>query len=166
MTMSVDIGVMMHGLWLFVMLCCTAVIVYTDISWYWIPDTIVCVVAVCNGVMGLWDNGAATLIGSMAHTGAAWNMCLNIGIAVFFLLLYCINPHGIGIGDVKLVGALCLGCVEFMAYWMVLVAFLTALLGAACMRLWRGHHMIPFGPFLWLGWWCSLLFCGEWMLWL
>lgn len=39
-----------YSIWLAVMTLCTIVVIYTDISRYWIPDEIVYVAALANGI--------------------------------------------------------------------------------------------------------------------
>ena len=131
-----------HGIWLVVMALCTVVVIYTDISWYWIPDGIVCVTAL--------GNGAAVAGGLIAPPGA-----VSIGFALCFVLLYFLYPQGIGSGDIKLSAALYLGCSGAMAYIMTMAAFLLALAVAIAWRLFSQKRCIPFGPFLWIGWWIA-----------
>lgn len=144
----------LYYIWLGSLMLCTVLIVYTDISWYWIPDTAVGMVAVSNGIgwlAGLFQP----------------NYWLGIIIAAFLGIAYRYYPDGMGSGDVKLTAALCLGCTGYMAYGMIVIAFLTALLVAGCIRLHSRKSVIPFGPFLWIGWWIMLGIreeCGAWFL--
>lgn len=137
-----DMGCLYYS-WLGSLMLCTLLIVYTDISWYWIPDAAVCIVAVSNGIgwlAGLFQP----------------NCWLGLVIAVFLGVAYMCYPAGMGSGDVKLTAALCLGCTEYMAYGMIVIAFLTACITAGCLRLYSCKSVIPFGPFLWIGWWSML----------
>ncbi|WP_288945705.1 prepilin peptidase [uncultured Megasphaera sp.] len=142
-----------YGIWLAVMALCTIVVIYTDISWYWIPDGIVCVAALANG--------AAVAGGLVAPCSA-----VSIGFALSFALLYFLYPQGIGSGDVKLAAALCLGCSGSTAYIMTTAAFLSALIGAAAWRLYARKNCIPFGLFLWIGWWIAFAAGEELMAWM
>lgn len=143
----------LYGIWLASLVGCTCIIVYTDIAWYWIPDAVVCVVAISNGIgwlAGLFQP----------------NLWLGMLIAAFFFLAYVWNPNGIGSGDIKLTAALCLGCTGYMAYGMTAAACVTALGTACCLRLRAKPAVIPFGPFLWLGWWSAFFMKEEWQAWL
>lgn len=143
----------LYGIWLGSMVMGTLIIVYTDIAWYWIPDAAVSVIAISNGIgwlAGLFQP----------------NLWLGAIVAGFFFLAYACRPDSMGSGDVKLTEALCLGCTGYMAYSMTVAACLTALGAACCLRLRAGPSMIPFGPFLWLGWWSAFLVKEEWWTWL
>lgn len=97
--------------------------------------------------------GAAALLPE--HVGS-WTGALLGGavLGCFYLVLYLINPNGMGFGDVKL--ALSLGVVLGWYGWPVLVAggFAGFLFGAAyglgLLVLRRAHRRtgIPFGPFM------------------
>lgn len=142
-----------YGIWLAVMALCTAFIVYTDLSWYWIPDGIVGVVALGNG---------AAWLGGLVRP----DMAVSAGIALLFVLLYIVYPRGIGSGDIKLAAALCLGCSGSAAYIMMTAAFLSAAAGAAVWQMHAGKGCIPFGPYLWIGWWIALAAGERLMAWL
>ena len=138
----------MHELrwcWLAFMVICTARIIYTDCRWYWIPDGAV--------VMTAFGNAAACLWGFVAVQWEVW-----AGIVAFFFCIYGLSRGGMGSGDVKLSAALALGCSGYTACVMVVASFLSALAGAACLSVWTRKKMVPFAPFLWLGWWCAQLF--------
>ncbi|WEH39928.1 A24 family peptidase [Streptomyces sp. AM 2-1-1] len=97
--------------------------------------------------------GAASLL---PGPGGSWTGALLGGAALgcFYLVLYLINPNGMGRGDVKL--ALSLGVVLGWYGWPVLVAggfagFLYgAVYGFGLLVLRRAHRRtgIPFGPFM------------------
>ncbi|MGW1462826.1 prepilin peptidase [Streptomyces sp. NPDC002308] len=97
--------------------------------------------------------GAAALLPE--HVGS-WTGALLGGAALgcFYLVLYLINPNGMGFGDVKL--ALSLGVVLGWYGWPVLVAggFAGFLFGAAyglgllVLRRANRRTGIPFGPFM------------------
>lgn len=142
-----------YSLWIGSLAVCTLVIVYTDIAWYWIPDAAVGAVALSNGL--------GWMLGLFAP-----NLWLGTLLALGFCAAYACYPSGMGSGDVKLTAALCLGCTGSMAYGMLVVAFVTAL-GAACfLRLRSARPVIPFGPFLWIGWWSAFAVQEEWWIWL
>lgn len=97
--------------------------------------------------------GAAALL--PRHAGS-WRLSVLGGLALGggYLLLFLINPNGMGFGDVKL--ALSLGAVLGWYGWQVLLlgAFAGFLLGAAyglgllALRRATRKSPIPFGPFM------------------
>ncbi|MEU1087900.1 prepilin peptidase [Streptomyces sp. NPDC005576] len=97
--------------------------------------------------------GVASLLPE--HEGS-WTGALLGGAALgcFYLVLYLINPNGMGFGDVKL--ALSLGVVLGWYGWPVLVAggfagfFFGAVYGLGLLVLRRANRRtgIPFGPFM------------------
>ncbi|MFJ8862730.1 prepilin peptidase [Streptomyces sp. NPDC102451] len=114
---------------------------------------------------------AAVLLGGAAllpEHGGSWTSALLGGAALggFYLLLYRINPNGMGYGDVKL--ALGLGVALGWYGWGVLCAggfagfLFGALYGAGLMLLRRAGRKtgIPFGPFMIAGALTGLLFGG------
>ncbi|NEC67629.1 A24 family peptidase [Streptomyces sp. SID9727] len=114
---------------------------------------------------------AAVLLGLAAllpeHAGS-WLSALLGGLALgaFYLLLFLINPVGMGFGDVKL--ALSVGTVLGWYGWTVVFAggfagfLLGAVYGAALVALRRAGRKtgIPFGPFMIAGAFLGLLFGG------
>ncbi|MDQ0794284.1 A24 family peptidase [Streptomyces sp. B1I3] len=116
------------------------------------------------GAAALLLGGAALLPG---HAGS-WTSALSGGAALggFYLLLFLINPNGMGFGDVKL--ALGLGVALGWYGWTVLCAggfagfLLGALYGVGLMVLRRAGRRtgIPFGPFMIAGALLGLLFGG------
>lgn len=78
-----------------------------------------------------------------------------MSVAGLFCLLYAIKSDSMGSGDVKLVLALCLGCNGGGAYFMIVIAFFTALVSSIILRVVKGTVMIPFGPYLLAGWWLA-----------
>ncbi|MGC5346286.1 prepilin peptidase [Streptomyces sp. DT171] len=102
---------------------------------------------------------AAVLLGGAALLpghGGSWTSALLGGAALgaFYLLLFLINPNGMGFGDVKLAPAL--GAALGWYGWAVLFAggfagfLLGALYGCGLMALRRAGRGtgIPFGPFM------------------
>ncbi|WP_371633486.1 A24 family peptidase [Streptomyces sp. NBC_01259] len=102
---------------------------------------------------------AAALLGVAAllpEHGGSWLSALLGGAAlgVFYLLLFLVNPNGMGFGDVKL--ALSLGVVLGWYGWAVVFAggfagfLFGAVYGLALMILRRAGRRtgIPFGPFM------------------
>ena len=116
-------------------------------------------------------SSAALLLGVIAlvpeHAGS-WTSALLGGLALggFYLLLFLINPNGMGFGDVKL--ALALGVPLGWYGWAVLCAggfagfLLGALYGLGLMLLRRAGRRtgIPFGPFMIAGALIGVLFGG------
>lgn len=116
--------------------------------------------------------GAATvLLGCAAllpEHGGSWISAVLGGAALggFYLLLFLINPTGMGFGDVKL--ALALGVALGWYGWAVLCAggfagfLFGALYGAGLVLLRRAGRKtgIPFGPFMIAGALVGLLFGG------
>lgn len=135
------------------MIICTAVIVFTDCAWFWIPDWAVIFTAA--------GNGAAWHFGLAAPEAA----CFFV-ISIFFIVLYTAIPHGIGSGDVKLAIALAAGCTGYTACIMVIAAFLSASVAAVAVWYLTGGREIPFGPFLWTGWWTAIFFGNELIVWM
>ncbi|MBM7437349.1 A24 family peptidase [Streptomyces sp. HB132] len=114
---------------------------------------------------------AAALLGAAAllpEHGGSWTSALLGGVALggFYLLLFRINPDGMGFGDVKL--ALALGVALGWYGWAVLFAggfagfLFGALYGAGLMLMRRAGRRtgIPFGPFMIAGALVGLLFGG------
>lgn len=132
---------------------CSMLIVYTDIAFYWIPDKAVAFLAVCNGM---------ALFCGWIHP----HEIVTIVVATFFCLLYAAKSDSMGSGDVKLVLALCLGCTGWGAYFMILIAFFTALISSLILRVVKGTVMIPFGPYLLAGWWLAWGYGKEMEQWL
>ena len=128
--------------WLLGLTISTGLIVYTDCRWYWIPDSLVVVTAVING-LALWGGLVAP----------DWSM--SLGVAFAMALLYMVYPRGMGSGDVKLTAALVTACSGQTAYAFIVLAFSSAAVIGALVFLIRRQGMLPFGPFLWLGWWLS-----------
>lgn len=127
-------------LWYGLAAVCTLIIFYTDITEFWIPDLPVLALALGNGAA--WYGGLVS---------PALPAILLVG--GLFLVLYAGWPGSMGSGDVKLALALCLGCTGYGAYGMAVTAFVLASMAAVGCWLWRRQQMIPFGPFLLLGWW-------------
>lgn len=141
------------GSWVIFLAGCTAVTVYTDCRWYWIPDALVVIVSAANGlavwagwVQPTWSLTAA-VIGAMA-------------------LLYWLYPRGLGTGDVKLMAALAIACPGLTVYVMVLCAFVSAAIVALLRWPWRRQALLPFGPFIWWGWWLAWGLGHEVLTWL
>ncbi|MFE4215425.1 prepilin peptidase [Streptomyces sp. NPDC056844] len=114
---------------------------------------------------------AAVLLGGAAllpEHGGSWTSALLGGAALggFYLLLFLINPNGMGFGDVKL--ALALGIALGWYGWGVLCAggfagfLFGALYGTGLMLVRRAGRKtgIPFGPFMIAGALTGLLFGG------
>uniref|UniRef100_A0AAU3GT28 A24 family peptidase n=1 Tax=Streptomyces sp. NBC_01401 TaxID=2903854 RepID=A0AAU3GT28_9ACTN len=126
-----------------------------------LPDTLTLPLA---GAVAVLLGGAALL----PEPGGSWISALlgGAGLGVFYLVLFLINPNGMGFGDVKL--ALALGVALGWYGWAVLcvgcfVGFLLgALYGAGLMLMRRAGRKtgIPFGPFMIAGALGGLLFGG------
>ncbi|MFE9821258.1 prepilin peptidase [Streptomyces sp. NPDC005791] len=126
-----------------------------------LPDTLTLPLA---GAAAVLLGGAALLPG----TGGSWTSALLGGVALggFYVLLFLINPNGMGFGDVKL--ALGLGVALGWYGWAVLFAggfagfLLGALYGTGLVLLRRAGRRtgIPFGPFMIAGALVGLLFGG------
>ncbi|MFJ9849556.1 prepilin peptidase [Streptomyces sp. NPDC101150] len=102
--------------------------------------------------------GALGLVGAMTGETGAWRRALLGGLAlgVFYLLLFAVNPGGIGLGDVKL--AFALGIALGWYGWRTVVTggaagvLIGAAYGAALMLVRRGGpKVMPFGPFMIIG---------------
>ncbi|WNI29547.1 A24 family peptidase [Streptomyces sp. ITFR-6] len=102
---------------------------------------------------------AAALLGVAAllpEHGGSWLSALlgGVGLGAFYLLLFLVNPNGMGFGDVKL--ALSLGVVLGWYGWAVVFAggfagfLFGAVYGLALMIMRRAGRRtgIPFGPFM------------------
>lgn len=139
--------------WFVVTAGCSVFIIYTDIAFYWIPDHAVVILALCNG---------AALAAGQVHP----DIVITLLVSGFFCILWLIRPDGIGTGDIKLILALCLGCNGWNAYFMMVIAFMTALASGVVLRLVKGQTMLPFGPCLLAGWWTALCLGKELATWL
>ncbi len=142
----------MAYMWIAGMAVCTVIIIYTDCSWFWIPDWCVAAAALGNGTA--WHNGWARP-----------DTACSLSVIILFLVLYLIFPEGLGSGDVKLALALTFGCSGYTAYVMVGAAFLSAAAVGIWVWILMGKKEIPFGPFLLAGWWISLFFGEEIITW-
>lgn len=130
------------GCWLGTLVISTAITVYTDCRWYWIPDCLVGCTALANG-LALWSG----LI------GPDWFMAL--GVTIGMGLIHLLYPQGLGSGDVKLTAVLAMACSGQTAYIFMVTAFVSAACVGSLLWVMRRQAMIPFGPFLWLGWWLA-----------
>ncbi|NED84624.1 prepilin peptidase, partial [Streptomyces sp. SID11233] len=114
---------------------------------------------------------AAALLGVAAllpEHGGSWLSALlgGLGLGAFYLLLFLVNPNGMGFGDVKL--ALSLGVVLGWYGWAVVFAggfagfLFGAVYGLALMITRRAGRRtgIPFGPFMIAGALLGILFGG------
>ncbi|GFE14650.1 prepilin peptidase [Streptomyces glebosus] len=111
--------------------------------------------------------GAALLgpVGWLTGETAAWRRALLGGLLLgaWYLVLYLVNPRGIGLGDVKL--AVGLGIALGWYGWRTLVTggaagvLLGALYAAALLLVRREARkaVIPLGPFMIIGAFCGLL---------
>lgn len=131
----------------------TGIIVYTDCRWYWIPDIVVGFVGICNLV---------ALGSGIQET----NWLLAGGVTGAMALLYWLYPCGMGSGDVKLMAVLALACPGGTAYAMAVLAFGSAAAVGAVLYATRRQMMLPFGPFLWGGWWLAQWQGEEMLRWL
>ncbi|MFE0193843.1 prepilin peptidase [Streptomyces sp. NPDC058989] len=103
--------------------------------------------------------GALGLVGRLTGETGAWRRALLGGLllAACYLLLYVVNPSGIGLGDVKLAAGL--GVALGWYGWRTLVTggaagvLLGALYGAALLLVRPGARKtaMPLGPFMILG---------------
>lgn len=142
----------LSGFWLWYVFAfgATAVITYTDIKAYWIPDMPVIVLAAINLL--------ALCLGLVRPSILAVSATI-----FFFLLLYGLWPDSIGSGDIKLAAALAVGCPAGGAWLMTVSAFLSAtVISLICWGV-KGKTMLPFGPFLLLGWWLSQELHFQWL---
>lgn len=140
----------LFGLWYAFAFGATAVITYTDVKAYWIPNAPVVVLAVGN-ILAL---GLGLVRPSILAVSAT---------VFFFLLLYGLWPDSIGSGDIKLALALSIGCPASGAWIMTVVSFLLAtVIVLICWGV-KGKTILPFGPFLLLGWWLSQEFHFNWL---
>ncbi|GGS85460.1 prepilin peptidase [Planobispora rosea] len=135
-----------------------AVLAFVDLAVRRLPDRFT--IAACLGTGGLLAVAAAS--------GGRWGDLLGAGLgglalAAFYLLLFLVNPAGMGLGDVKLAAALGVGLGWFG--WDILVAgaffgFLAgALYGVALIAVRRGNRKseFPFGPFMIIGAFAAIL---------
>ncbi|GGL11999.1 hypothetical protein GCM10014719_12450 [Planomonospora parontospora subsp. antibiotica] len=112
--------------------------------------------------------GTAAPLAVAAAAGGRWDDLLGAGLgglalAVFYLVLFLVNPAGMGLGDVKLAASL--GTALGWFGWDVLVAgaflgFLAGgLYGGALLLARRANRKseIPFGPFMIIGAFAVLL---------
>lgn len=134
--------------WLFILCITSAVIVYTDVRWFWIPNEVVAAIAIANGIAFLCQLVRPDGIVSLVAIG-------------LILLVWHLFPHGMGSGDVKLMAALIPGCSGCMFYDTIVVAFVTGTIIALGYWMLFRKRVIPFGPFIILGWWTSFFLGGA-----
>lgn len=140
----------LFGLWYGLAFGAAAVITYTDIKAYWIPDTPVLVLALVNLLALCLDLVRPSILAVSATI-------------FFFLLLYALWPNSIGSGDIKLALVLSIGCPAGGAWLMTVTAFLSATaISLLCWSL-KGKTILPFGPFLLFGWWLSQELHFQWL---
>lgn len=132
---------------------CSLIIITTDGTCYWIPDSVIMALFVINGLL-------------LAGQFITVNILVVILVMAFFAGLYLVFPRGIGSGDVKLVFALALGCPGNTAYIMVLTAFVLAMCGGITLWGLKRQTVLPFGPYLLAGWWCAAAIGEEWLQWI
>ncbi|MEV0370443.1 A24 family peptidase [Streptomyces sp. NPDC050636] len=112
--------------------------------------------------------GALGLVGWLTGESGAWRRALLGGLVLgaFYLLLFVVNPAGIGLGDVKL--AVGLGVALGWYGWRTVVAggaagvLIGALYGAGLLLVRRVRRedrntAMPLGPFMIIGAFCGLL---------
>ena len=142
-----------------------------DLQSYLLPDKMTlpgAILAVPAGIWGLGHDPLETLLGGLIGVALFW------GLALYYR--WRTGHDGLGFGDVKLMAVLgCLCGVLFLPL-ILLVSGISALLafGAWCLKRRRvaglTRTMLPFGPFLCLGAWISLLYgdaiLSWWMQWL
>lgn len=91
---------------------------------------------------------------------------MAVAVSGITYLLYRLYPQGMGTGDVKLLAALTIACPGLTAYVMALAAFVSATVIALLRWQWQRQTMLPFGPFIWLGWWLAWSKGQEVLIWL
>ncbi len=139
--------------WLCVMALCSAIIIYTDVRYYWVPDVAV-------GLL-LLVNGAAWALQLVAPNEEFTVSCLA-GLG----LLAWLAPQRLGTGDIKLLAVLALGCTGFTLYLVVCFSFFIGTLLALFLWLKQRQRLIPFAPCIVGGWWFSFFFseeCWQWL---
>lgn len=134
------------------LLLCTGPLVSTDLKEHRLPNR-------WNGLLA--GTGLLLHAGSAVERGSAGPLTAAIGFGALGLLgmlvLRLISNAGVGLGDVKLVGAL--GCV-FANGWALIFSVVLAFVLAAVWILpqyrRRCGSRIAFGPYLLIGAWVTL----------
>jgi leader peptidase (prepilin peptidase)/N-methyltransferase len=138
-----------------------AVLSFVDLAHHRLPDRLVLILYAAILVLLLIP----------AATGGEWSAYLRAllaAVAMFaaYFLLALIYPAGMGMGDVKLAGALGLA-LGFLGWGYVIVGFLAAFflgsfvgLGLMALRKANRKTPIPFGPFMIIGAVASVLLTG------
>lgn len=115
-----------------------------------------------NRIIFPWYPFAALLLGAAAVMAGDWSalgrmLLCGVVLFAFYLLLHVIQPHGMGLGDVKLAGiaGMYLG---YLSWFNLLLGTLTAfvlgaLLGVVLLSLRQVglKSQLAFGPFIILG---------------
>ncbi|KAF4410956.1 prepilin peptidase [Streptomyces lycii] len=137
------------------------VLAFVDVAVHRLPDVLTLTLPVAAAVL---LGGAALLPGA----GGSWATALlgGLALAAVHLLMFLINPAGMGFGDVKL--AMTTGVALGWYGWPVLFAgtfagFLTgAVHGLGLMALRRAGRKtaLPFGPYMMCGTFLGLLLGG------
>ncbi|MFG2135721.1 prepilin peptidase [Streptomyces sp. NPDC048650] len=154
-------------------LACAALAVATGARpelavWLLMAPATVCLAAVDRRVHRLPDAltlplaavaaAALGLVGRLTGESGTWTGALlgGLGLGAFYLLLFLVNPAGIGLGDVKL--AIGLGVALGWYGWRTVVTggaagvLAGALYGVGLMCAGRGRSAVmPFGPFMIIG---------------
>lgn len=140
------------SVWFVTAVAASLVIVCTDLACFWIPDLPVLLLGAAN---------VAALAGGLFRP----DPLVSLAAALFFTLLYVFFPGGMGSGDLKLFLALLPGYICCGVCVLVLCAFWTAFPAALAQYWLCRKKMLPFAPFLIVGWWFSLFWGKEWLQW-
>lgn len=159
-------------LWLIIALCMIALSVI-DMRLMIIPDQIIIALAFLGIAFAVLDSGS--FVGAYAVLLPRFNNSFVnhgagglLGIALLGLIVVLSKGRAMGMGDVKLAGAmgLLLGLPD--SIFALALAFLAGGIGSAVLLLFRKTSlktMVPFGPFLVIGFWLHIFFSHSLLHW-
>lgn len=159
LTLGTSIAWLVFLGWLAAVVCFVALTIY-DFRWFILPDKIVFwLVGISAVLVGLkaYDSGNSWLD---VFTGAFWGVIIIAGL--FYVLFTASKGKWIGGGDVKL--GIALGLLAGGAFEALLVILIASFAGLVFMLpsmakgKTKGNTKLPFGPFLLLGAFVTVLF--------
>ncbi|GLW11855.1 hypothetical protein Misp01_69830 [Microtetraspora sp. NBRC 13810] len=142
---------------------CAVPLALVDVAVFRLPDRLTA--AAYAGTLGLL---AVTAVAERRHDELAGALLGGLAVSAFYLVLFLVNPAGMGLGDVKLGAAL--GTALGWLGWASVVAGVFAahlaagLYGLAMIVTRRGSRKsdLPFGPFMILGTLAAIFTGGPW----
>ncbi|MDD9912580.1 MAG: A24 family peptidase [Alphaproteobacteria bacterium] len=133
-----------------------AILSVIDMKHFILPDILTIPGTLVGLIISPWlleVTWESSMLGALVGAGA-----FSLLAAVFYVIR---KKHGMGFGDIKLLALIGAWAGVGSLLPTLLIASFSALLFLPCRRLLQGkkmHQPIPFGPFLILGGWASLLY--------